>query len=598
MTTSYYLGRGGFSQIRVAGETPYVLDVGMAVRKDWTPFTAILQKALDAIPAADRDAIYHQWIAIKYRHSFDYTLLWQVLAVATLLLLAVGYRNRRLLREVRQRRRAETALREAHVAAQRANRAKSEFLAKMSHDLRTPLNSVLGFSELLLEDEPDSDRRDYAKAIHGAGEALHQLLNDILDLSRIEADRVTLRPEAMNVPALIDELRSLFALASTTKGLGLGLDLHIGANPGMPECLILDRVRVRQILTNLIGNAVKFTDRGQVAVRLSARPSSANRLHFEVAVSDTGIGIPADQQDRIFGIFNQAREDDRSGENGTGLGLGLAIAQRLARLMGGEVRLHSTPGQGSTFRLILPRVSTCPPTVDRAPGAPSRTPEFAPAQVLVVDDAPLNRRLLVRHLAGTGLRLREAGDGQEALKEAGSHPPDLILMDISLPVLDGLEATRRLKCDPATADIPVIAVTATVTPDRRQAIEAVCDGFLGKPVSRARLFAAVGAFLEAKPKPSSPPNHASPSAAPVEPSTPLELPPSIGVRLDRLDPGTAPVNEYEALAEALILVGRDGGDPRIGAAGHHLAARVRDFDLKGMAASVATLRLAVPHRGT
>lgn len=460
VTTSYYIGQSGLTQIRVAGETPYAYELGMGVRGDWPLLAGILQKGLDAIPKSERDAIYHDWISIQYQHRVDYGTLWTVVTLAARALFVIVYWNRRLALEVNQRRQVEAALTLAKEQAEAANRAKSAFLANISHELRTPVTAVLGFSSLLRGKALSEKDQGYLEAIRAAGKGLSQLIDDILDLSRIEADKVELRTQPVDPRALLRDLELMFGHAAAAKGLGL----HFTVGAEVPPAFFGDEIRLRQILVNLIGNAVKFTAAGRIEVRATGQ-EEGGKFHLRVAVADTGPGIPPDRQEEIFHLFTQRRGRDPARYGGAGLGLG--ICRRLAALMGGEIRLASTPGQGSTFTLVLPSLTMADrPVAMEEPITSVAEVSFAPARILVADDNAPNRRLLVEYLAPYRFEWIEAEDGAQALARTREHRPALILMDIAMPVLDGLEATRRLKADPATAGIPVIAVTASVTPEQ------------------------------------------------------------------------------------------------------------------------------------
>jgi len=492
VTTSYYIGESGPAQIRVAGETDFVYHLGMGVRGDWPILAGILQKGLDAIPANERDAIYREWISIRYQHRVDYSLLWYVLAAAALILLIFVYWNRRLAAEVGRRRRAEAAYREAKEAAEQANRAKSIFLANMSHELRTPLNAVLGFASLLhTTNLEDAKRGSYLEGLSTAGKSLLQLIDDLLELSKAVAGKLELHTKPVDLRAMVRELELMFGRPATAKGL----QLIMAVADEVPQAVLLDEVRLRQILVNLIGNAVKFTDAGHVEVRIRGDAVAEGVFQLTLTVADTGNGIAPDQQEKIFEIYSHPAYPGMA-DNG-GAGLGLSISRRLARLMGGDIRLDSAPARGSTFALTLPHVKAA----ERAALAlqvhpvPDTALAFAPARILVADGDASNRRLLVGYIAPYGFDSVEAEDGEQVLQEVRNRVPALILMDSAMPVLNGLEATRVLKADPATAHIPVIAITAAVTKEAEQEIRSVCDAYLEKPVSRPELVSTLARYL-------------------------------------------------------------------------------------------------------
>lgn len=583
LTTSYYIGQSGLTQIKVVGETPYVYQLGMGVRQDWPMLASILQKGLEAIPKSERDAIYHDWMSIQYQHQVDYGAVWTVLTLAALALLVIVYWNRRLADEVNQRCQVEAALTSAKEQAETANRAKSAFLANISHELRTPLNAVLGFSSLLCGKQLDQKDQAYLEAIRVAGKGLSQLIDDILDLSRIEADKIELRTTPVDLRALLRDLKLMFGYSAHAKGL----DLRCTVADETPPAFLCDEIRLRQILVNLIGNAVKFTDAGHVAVRAMGR-EEGGKFHLRIVVVDTGPGIPLDQQEEIFNLFTQRKGQDAARYGGTGLGLG--ICRRLAALMGGEVRLESTPGQGSTFTVLLPsltlanRVSVVEESLTSVEDV-----SFAPACILIADDNAPNRRLLVEYLSPYRFELLEAEDGAQALAQAREHTPTLILMDMVMPVLDGLEVTQALKTEPATARIPVIAVTASVTGEREAELRRICDGYLQKPVSQSTLITALRRFLP----------HSEIAAeivdtADVSPDhPPLKLPAALYQRLQMLRPPFTSINEMEAFGRLLTQHGEQQQNTALLDAGQRLQHLAEAFDLLGLIQQVAAIKSAV-----
>jgi CheY-like chemotaxis protein len=521
-----------------------------------------------------------------------------VLTLAALALFVIVYWNRRLAHEVNQRRRAEAALTQAKEQAEIANRAKSTFLANVSHDLRTPLNAVLGFASLLRGKTLSEKDRGYLEAIHAAGKSLSQLIDDILDLSRIEADKMELRTQPVDPRALLRDLELMFGHAAKAKGLGL----QVTVGEEVPTALLGDEIRLRQILVNLVGNAIKFTDAGHVEARATGREESG-KFHLHIAVADTGPGIPPDQQEEIFHLFTQRRGQDPARYGGAGLGLD--ICRRLAALMGGEIRLTSAPGKGSTFTLILPSLMIASrAAVTEEPMPSVEQVAFAPARILVADDNAPNRRLLVEYLSPYGFELIEAGDGAQALAQVRERRPALILMDIAMPVLDGLEATRRLKADAATASIPVIAVTASVTPEQETEVRALCDAYLRKPVSQATLIATLQRFLPTTaytPHPNPPPPGGRESAPP-----PLvggdwgeggeyglvQLPAVLYQRLQALRPPFASINELEAFGRALALEGERRENLTLRDLGQLLLRQAEAFNVAGLRQQIEALKAA------
>ena len=397
---------------------------------------------------------------------------------------------------------AETARDDAEAArkvAEIANQAKSEFLASMSHELRTPLNSILGFAEILQHQSADREVRKRLGMIHQSGEHLLTLINDILDLSRIEAGKLELHPQHIHLSSFLETIAHIIRERAEAKDLLLVYE----GDETLPAGVMADETRLRQVLLNLLGNAVKFTDAGQVTLRaaVSHQPVAESQetngyqqaaIRFEV--EDTGVGISPDQLETIFQPFEQVGEVARGRE---GTGLGLPISWQLVQLMGGDIQVESTPGQGSRFwfEVTLPLTEGAVP-VEETQFQVISGYEGPKLTVLVVDDVELNRALLVDMLAPLGFDTLEAEDGQQALELARTHQPDLILMDRRMPVMDGLEAIWQLRQIPRLAKTPVISISASVSErDRAEIMAAGYNAFLPKPVSWSALTAQLEAHL-------------------------------------------------------------------------------------------------------
>jgi PAS domain S-box-containing protein len=390
------------------------------------------------------------------------------------------------LRDISDRRQRDAELRRAKEAAEAATRAKSEFLANMSHELRTPLNGVLGYAQLLQRDRTlNAAQQEALEAISKCGSQLLDLINDVLDLSKIEAGRLEIEEAPTDLTNLITDLKYVVAEAANRKGLRL--IMSIGSN--VPGSVVLDARHLRQVLLNLLGNAIKFTEAGEVQLVLSR--VDEKRLGFEV--KDTGIGIEPGALTEIFGAFAQTKTGAAAG----GTGLGLAICHHLVTKMGGELKVESVVGAGSRFWFTLPlvqgRQAPHPEHQEFVSAMPPLDARLAPGwrlTALVVDDSTANRRILASLLESAGVRVITASGGLEAIELARAHRPEVVFMDLKMADLDGLEATRRLAQDPATAAIPVIAVTASALGDIRQtARDAGCIDYLPKPIRAQSLFA-------------------------------------------------------------------------------------------------------------
>ena len=402
--------------------------------------------------------------------------------------------------------RTETELARARIEAESANRAKSEFLANMSHEIRTPLNAIIGVSELLAKTRLDETQREYVQLIETSGNAMLSLIEDILDYSKIEAGMLELDVMRFAPAVCIQEAVDLVRLQARRKGLGIAFT----ADTGMPRHFLGDSHRFRQIAINLLGNAVKFTEQGRIDVSLTghpilpedadqtraANPSDAIWYRLVLTVEDTGIGIPLDRQAHIFAKFSQV--DASTTRRYGGSGLGLAICRQLARLLGGDIDVESPgiPGLGSRFRCAV-TLRACPGSDEETgfrnapPESDASAPPAVPPglRVLIAEDNAGNVLLMRKLLQSIGLSADFAGNGYEAVAAASQRTYDVILMDVQMPELDGLEATRRIRRLHPDGDRPqIIALTANATEeDRRACLEAGMNGFITKPMRLQRL---------------------------------------------------------------------------------------------------------------
>jgi len=394
-----------------------------------------------------------------------------------------------IIRDFEERRKMEQDLVEARDRAEAAAKAKSEFLANMSHELRTPLTSVVGFSGLLLDSPAlGLTERRYAERIATASDALLGVINDILDYSKLEAGAVALEPRAFDPRAMAEAAAAIVESQCLAKGLTLAVEV----TPDTPAMLMGDEGRLRQVTLNFLANAAKFTEAGKITLKMSWAEDG-----LRVAVSDTGIGIAADKVDGLFERFTQADNSTTRVYGGTGLGL--SISRRLADLMGGRIGVESRQGEGSTFWFeapLTPAEATSAPVQDRAV-------EAAPQglRVLVADDAAANRELVSAILGGLGLEVETVSDGAQAVEAARGGTYDLILMDVHMPVMDGLDATRLIRAmEGAAGRKPIIALTANVQPEQVEHCRAAgMDDHVGKPIEVAELVRVMSALLERQP---------------------------------------------------------------------------------------------------
>lgn len=456
--------------LSIIGKLDYEYPISIAVSKDSPILLSIMNKAVSSLTTTDHNTIERNWHSINIVQSVDYTALWKVIFIAVSIIAIVFYWNRQLTQ-------LNTRLAKANEKVVKANETKSQFLANMSHEVRTPLNAIIGIGHLMRKTKLNSQQTDYIDKLDSSSKLLLGIIDDILDISKIEAGKLVLNFSHFKLTEITQQINCLFAEQAKQKGL----ELTTSINNDVPNCLYGDPQRLTQILMNLIGNAIKFTESGKVAVYISCPTKSDKHVILQFSVEDTGPGISSSQQQKLFQPFSQV--DASLSRKYGGSGLGLAISQYLAELMGSKIILESEPGKGSLFKFTINFNACNENTSDKILPTSSTMATLKNLHILLVEDDELNQMIAKEFILSIGAKMTLANNGIEALDLLKSRSFDVILMDLQMPKMDGYQATEIIRQHSQWDNIPIIAMTAhTISEEIKKFQTTGMDGYITKPI--------------------------------------------------------------------------------------------------------------------
>jgi len=483
---AFRLRNSKYSSLKISGTIDEETEIRYIIAKGNEPFVSIVDKIFTRITDHDKRAIINNWFGVKIENGIAPETIWKIIFIAgTIILLALIW-IRQLKKEVFLRKKTERKLILSREEAYTANRAKSEFLANMSHEIRTPMNAVIAFSDLLSDTPLSTEQKEYVESIKVGSSGLLHIINGVLEISKIEAGEVNIEYAPTSLSQLSDRLTKLFSASMNEKNINFSIEI----SDNCPERFITDVHRLQQILINLIGNALKFTSEGYIKLNISAIvSSSSSNISLIFELSDTGIGIAQERQNLVFEQFIRCKNSEDNPLGGTGLGL--SISKKLSEALGGSLSLTSEVDVGSCFTLKLNNIK-----IDDSQTRSSekiRNIEFKKAKILIVDDIETNRIILEKYLSPFPFKILHAENGQHAVELALSEKPDLVLMDIRMPIMDGYEATENIRKE---IDTYIIAVTASALEDEESKDKKkLFDVYLRKPVLRDDLIETLESLL-------------------------------------------------------------------------------------------------------